>query len=108
MGFSRDIHNPQVVISVSEEEKKEEAPSADPQSYYYFCVLFLTALLILLVPLGLAPKSKWNKPLFKPHHDPLMIIVDALLSVAAPSSIILVFAGFFLQSWMKNIYYTIL
>ncbi|GJV54737.1 hypothetical protein Tco_1455742 [Tanacetum coccineum] len=106
MDLERDIP-PQVVISVRDEEKEEETSSANPQSFSYFVVLFL-AVLLLMVPLGFAPNDKKNESLFKAHHDPLMVMINALLSVATLSSVILIFSSFFLQRWMKNLHYTIL
>ncbi|PWA78582.1 Transcriptional activator DEMETER [Artemisia annua] len=98
-----------VVISVREDELDEaKAAPADPQYNLYFLIVFTMAgtftILLNLLPIRL----RENRSLFNEHGGLFTMMIIASISVTVLASAILILANYFFQTWMKNIYYTVL
>ncbi|PWA95008.1 hypothetical protein CTI12_AA054400 [Artemisia annua] len=105
MGWKKATED--VVIWVRCYDEEEKARFANPQSFLYFYILYsITAFLIF--PLMVAPHALGNKKQTPPSYSFFMMMTITSLSMAVLASCILIFASFFLQTWMKDIHYTIL
>ncbi|GKC93747.1 hypothetical protein Tco_1159189 [Tanacetum coccineum] len=81
---------------------------ANPQSFAYFSFLYAMVGIITFY-LGAVPSLlRHNPSLLKDNGGVFIIMTIVSGSIAVLASGILILASFLLQSWMKNIHYTIL
>ncbi|GJZ99898.1 hypothetical protein Tco_0672449 [Tanacetum coccineum] len=84
------------------------AQHANPQSFVYFMFLYAMAGIVTFELGAVGPLLRQNPSLFKDHGGVFMLMTIVSGFVAVLASVILILASLLLQSWMKDIRYTIL
>ncbi|GJU94219.1 hypothetical protein Tco_1318975 [Tanacetum coccineum] len=87
---------------------KVAAEPANPQSFAYFMFLYAMAGIVTFELGAVRPLLRQNPSLFKDHGGVFTIMTIVSGSMAVLASVILILASLLLQSWMKDIHYTIL
>ncbi|GJV74046.1 heat shock 70 kDa protein 16 [Tanacetum coccineum] len=78
------------------------------QSFAYFMFLYAMAGIVTFELGVVRPLLRQNPSLFKDHGGGFMVMTIVSGSVTVLASVILILASLLLQSWMKDIHYTIL